>query len=60
MNRLVRLLRSSVGRKFLVAATGALLLGFLLAHMAGNLIILKGADALNTYAAWMQGHRLSF
>lgn len=58
MNRLVRLLRSSVGRKFLVAATGALLLGFLLAHMAGNLIILKGADALNTYAAWMQGHPL--
>lgn len=58
MTRLVRLLRTSIGRKLLVAATGTLLLGFLLVHMAGNLVILKGADALNAYADWMQGHPL--
>ena len=58
MTRLIRLVRTSIGRKFLVAVTGTLLLGFLLVHMAGNLVILKGADSLNAYAAWMQGHPL--
>jgi len=41
-----------------MAGTGVLLLGFLLVHMIGNLVILKGPDALNAYAAWMQGHPL--
>lgn len=58
MFRLIRLFRTSIGRKLVVAATGTLLLGFLLAHMAGNLVILQGPDALNAYAAWMQGHPL--
>jgi succinate dehydrogenase / fumarate reductase cytochrome b subunit len=58
MARLIRLFRTSIGRKLVVALTGVLLLGFLLAHMAGNLVILQGPDALNAYAAWMQGHPL--
>lgn len=40
----------------MVAATGAMLIGFLLVHAAGNLLILKGPDALNAYANWLQGH----
>lgn len=58
MNRLVRLFRTSIGSKVLVAASGALLIGFLLVHAGGNLLVLKGRDALNGYADWMQGHPL--
>lgn len=42
--------RSTIGAKFLVALTGLGLVGFLFGHMAGNLLIYKGRDALNAYA----------
>ena len=54
MNWLVRGFKSSVGAKFVVAITGLLLIGFLLAHLLGNLQIFLGADALNSYAAKLQ------
>jgi len=41
---------STVGQKYLVAATGLILVGFLLGHFAGNALIFKGRDALNAYA----------
>jgi succinate dehydrogenase / fumarate reductase cytochrome b subunit len=51
MNLLLRPLpRSSVGTKYVMAVTGLLLIGFVLAHMAGNLLIFAGKDALNGYA----------
>jgi len=43
-------LRSSVGKKAAMAATGLLLLAFVIAHLAGNLLIFAGQDALNAYA----------
>src|SRR5215510_8364962 len=43
-------LTSTIGSKFIVAITGAMLVGFLCAHLAGNLLIFKGPDALNAYA----------
>jgi succinate dehydrogenase / fumarate reductase, cytochrome b subunit len=43
-------LTSTIGSKFLVAITGAILVGFLCGHLAGNLLIFKGPDALNSYA----------
>ena len=58
MNRLIRLFRTSIGSKLVVAASGGLLVGFLFVHAAGNLLILKGPGALNAYADWMQGHPL--
>ncbi len=58
MARLLRLFRTSIGSKLVVAATGLLLLGFLLVHMIGNLKILQGPEALNDYATWLQGHPL--
>lgn len=58
MKRLVRLFSTSIGRKAVVAVTGALLTAFLLVHAAGNLLILKGPAALNGYADWLQGHPL--
>lgn len=50
MNRWVRNLTSSVGLKFLMAATGVLLFGFVLAHLAGNLQVFGGPDLINAYA----------
>ena len=42
---------SSVGKKLLNGLTGVLLLLFIVAHLAGNLTIFFGKNALNTYAA---------
>ncbi|MFL5327402.1 MAG: succinate dehydrogenase cytochrome b subunit [Gemmataceae bacterium] len=42
--------KSTVGSKFLVAITGLILVGFLLGHFAGNALVFKGRDAINTYA----------
>jgi succinate dehydrogenase / fumarate reductase cytochrome b subunit len=47
-------LRSSVGKKFLMAASGAVYVGFVLMHMLGNLQIFLGRDAINTYAQFLQ------
>lgn len=45
-----RLLSSSIGQKFVMGVTGLLLCGFLVAHLAGNLLLFVGADAFNEYA----------
>jgi succinate dehydrogenase / fumarate reductase cytochrome b subunit len=47
---LKRTLDSSVGGKFLVGLTGLGLVGFLLGHISGNLLIYAGPDAINSYA----------
>ncbi len=49
----LRALSTTVGSKFLVALTGLLLSGFLIGHLAGNLLILVGGDTFNAY-----GHAL--
>jgi succinate dehydrogenase / fumarate reductase cytochrome b subunit len=45
---------STVGLKFAVAITGAMLLGFVIAHLAGNLNVFKGQEALNKYALFLK------
>lgn len=50
MNTLLRPLRTSLGKKYAMAITGLLLIGFVLGHMAGNLLIFAGPNALNSYA----------
>jgi succinate dehydrogenase / fumarate reductase cytochrome b subunit len=42
--------RSSIGKKVLMAASGLVLTGFVIAHLAGNLLIYAGQDAINAYA----------
>ncbi len=54
MNLFFRPVRSSLGRKYFMALTGLVLTGFVLAHMAGNLLIFAGRDALNSYGAALQ------
>ena len=43
-------LSSSVGCKVLMAMTGIALVGFLLGHLAGNLLVFAGPEAINAYA----------
>lgn len=47
-------MKSSVGRKAVVAVTGLLLVGFVVAHMLGNLQIFMGQEQLNWYAHKLQ------
>jgi succinate dehydrogenase / fumarate reductase cytochrome b subunit len=54
MNRVVSLYRSSVGKKILMALSGALLFGFVVAHMLGNLKIFAGEESLDGYAEWLR------
>jgi succinate dehydrogenase / fumarate reductase cytochrome b subunit len=49
-------LRSSVARKLVNGLTGLLAMLFIVAHLAGNLTLLGGRDAFNTYAEAL--HRL--
>lgn len=58
MARLLALLRSSLGRKILMAVTGFALIGFLLVHLLGNLYVFQGREALNAYAAWLKDNPL--
>ena len=41
---------SSVGTKVLIALTGLALFGFLIVHLAGNLLLLAGPEAFNNYS----------
>jgi succinate dehydrogenase / fumarate reductase cytochrome b subunit len=41
---------SSVGTKVLIALTGLALFGFLIVHLAGNLLLLSGPEAFNAYS----------
>ncbi len=50
MNWLIRALSSSVGKKFVMAITGLLLCGFLVVHLAGNVLLYVGPEAYNAYA----------
>lgn len=51
---LVKISNASVGKKVIMAVTGLALVGFILAHLLGNLTIFFGPDALNGYAKKLQ------
>ncbi len=54
MNRLLHLLRTTIGRKLIVAATGIVLILFVIGHVSGNMTIYVGPSALNDYAHFLQ------
>lgn len=41
--------KSTIGRKYLMGITGLVWMGFILSHMAGNMLILISGDAYNKY-----------
>ena len=57
MSWLKTYLKSSVGAKHVMAITGIGLSLFLLVHMLGNLLVLVGRDAINTYGDNLQGNQ---
>lgn len=50
MNGLGRIFSMAVGLKFLMALTGLLLVGFLIGHLSGNMLLYAGSEAINQYA----------
>ncbi|MDQ5980824.1 MAG: succinate dehydrogenase / fumarate reductase, cytochrome b subunit [Verrucomicrobiota bacterium] len=54
MNLLGALFGSSIGRKFLMAITGLVLVGFVVGHLVGNLQIFAHPDKINGYAHFLQ------
>ncbi|GAA4986476.1 succinate dehydrogenase cytochrome b subunit [Yinghuangia aomiensis] len=46
--------RSTVGKKAVMAATGLIMLGYLVAHMIGNLKIFFGPGEFDSYAHWLR------
>ncbi|HEX5540366.1 MAG TPA: succinate dehydrogenase cytochrome b subunit [Micromonospora sp.] len=47
-------IRSTIGKKALMAVTGLVLVLFLVAHMLGNLKIFAGAASFDEYARWLR------
>lgn len=45
-----RLVASSIGRKTVMAVTGLAMIGFLVMHLAGNLLVFAGPDTFNAYS----------
>ncbi|MBW3577034.1 MAG: succinate dehydrogenase cytochrome b subunit [Actinobacteria bacterium] len=52
---LLELYRSALGKKYVMALTGIVLLAFVLAHMIGNFKLYVGEDEMNHYAEWLRG-----
>jgi succinate dehydrogenase / fumarate reductase cytochrome b subunit len=46
--------RSAIGKKAVMATTGLILFGWIFMHMAGNLKLFMGPEALNHYAEWLR------
>jgi succinate dehydrogenase / fumarate reductase cytochrome b subunit len=56
LSRRVRFYEAAAGKKVVMAVTGVILFGYVLAHMLGNLQIFEGPDAINSYAHLLHSH----
>jgi succinate dehydrogenase / fumarate reductase cytochrome b subunit len=50
---LAQLWRSTVGKKIVMAVTGLIMIGFVIGHLAGNLLVFAGRDRINAYSAFL-------
>jgi succinate dehydrogenase / fumarate reductase cytochrome b subunit len=50
----VELYRSAVGKKYVMALTGIVIIGFVVAHMIGNLKLYFGAEDFNHYGEFLR------
>jgi succinate dehydrogenase / fumarate reductase cytochrome b subunit len=53
-NRLLVLWNSVIGKKVVMAVTGAVLILFVIAHMVGNLKIFSGPEEINAYSRFLR------
>jgi succinate dehydrogenase / fumarate reductase cytochrome b subunit len=56
MNIISNVFQTSVGKKYVMAVTGFLLFLFVLGHLAGNLQIFLGREAINRYGDFLQSN----
>src|SRR3954469_19875346 len=56
MNVLSNIFKSSVGKKYVMAISGLMMFLFVLGHLAGNLQIFLGAEAINRYGHFLQSN----
>src|SRR5260370_40625004 len=56
MNNIKSIFRSSLGKKYLMAATGFFLLLFVIGHLIGNLQVFLGPEAINRYGHFLQSN----
>jgi succinate dehydrogenase / fumarate reductase, cytochrome b subunit len=56
MNIITNVFQSSVGKKYVMAVTGFLLFVFVIGHLAGNLQIFLGREAINRYGDFLQSN----
>lgn len=54
MSGLLKFFKSSIGAKAVMAVTGILMVGWLVAHMAGNLQMFAGPEKMNAYAYFLK------
>lgn len=47
--------RSTIGKKVVMALTGLVLVGYLVVHVSGNLLIFSGPESINGYAEFLKG-----
>ena len=50
----VEFYRSAVGKKWVMALTGIMLMGYVFVHMLGNLKLYLGAEDINHYGEWLR------
>src|SRR5436305_299305 len=53
---LQRLFKSSLGKKYIMAISGLVLFLFVVGHLAGNLQVFLGREALNRYGHFLQSN----
>jgi succinate dehydrogenase / fumarate reductase, cytochrome b subunit len=56
MNMIANIFKSSLGKKYVMAVTGCVLFLFVLGHLAGNLQIFLGPEAINRYGHFLQSN----
>ncbi len=56
MNIIERIFKSSLGKKYIMAVTGFVLVLFVVGHMVGNLQVFLGPEAINRYGHFLQSN----
>jgi succinate dehydrogenase / fumarate reductase, cytochrome b subunit len=55
MNRALALWRTSVGKKAVMAATGVIMVVYLITHVLANLLVFQGPEKINSYSRFLHG-----